>query len=149
MQSPTNTMFANIVVPIDLSDKQNFKLVLEYAMSFVQSHNSKLHFIHVMPDFGMKVLEDYLPRNFTQKQRAKNKQQLEEIIKKYIPENVEIETIIGRGAVYDEVINYSEKINADLIMLSAVRPQFKDYMLGPNASKIVRHSSISVMVVRD
>ena len=45
--------------------------------------------------------------------------------------------------------DYSEKVNADLIMLTAVRPQFKDYMLGPNASKIVRHSSISVMVVRD
>ena len=62
---------------------------------------------------------------------------------------MDVDYYIGRGAVYDEVIKYSENENADLIIISAVRPQLRDYMLGPNASKIVRPSSISVMVVRD
>ena len=102
-----------------------------------------------MPDFGMRVLEEYLPRNWMRDQKEKYKTIFEELIEKYVPEGVEVEFSIGRGAIYDEIINYSEKVNADLIMLSAVRPQFKDYMLGPNASKIVRHSSISVMVIRE
>ncbi|MFV9897278.1 universal stress protein, partial [Rickettsia conorii] len=55
----------------------------------------------------------------------------------------------GSGAVYDEIIKHSNEIKADLIIISAVRLQLKDYMLGPNASKIVRHSDISVLVVRD
>ena len=66
-----------------------------------------------------------------------------------MPTDVDITCHIGRGAIYDEVIKYSEAINADLIMISAVRPQLRDYMLGPNASKIVRHSSISVLVIRE
>ena len=142
-------MFKNIVIPVDLSDKQSIKVVFPPALNFVNAFDAKIHLLHIMPDFGMKVLEDYLPRNWMKDQKEKYKELFEELITKYIPEGVEVEFKVGRGAIYDEVINYSEKVNADLIMLSAVRPQFKDYMLGPNASKIVRHSSISVMVIRD
>ena len=142
-------MFKNIVIPVDLSDKQSTKVVFPPALNFVNAFDSKIHLVHIMPDFGMKVLEDYLPRNWMKDQKEKYKVLFDELITKYIPEVVEVEFSVGRGAIYDEVINYSEKVNADLIMLSAVRPQFKDYMLGPNASKIVRHSSISVMVIRD
>jgi nucleotide-binding universal stress UspA family protein len=142
-------MFKNIVIPVDLSDKQSTKVVFPPALDFVNAFDSKIHLVHIMPDFGMKVLEDYLPRNWMKDQKEKYEVLFDELIVKYIPEVVEVEFSVGRGAIYDEVINYSEKVNADLIMLSAVRPQFKDYMLGPNASKIVRHSSISVMVIRD
>lgn len=142
-------MFNNIVIPVDLSDKQSLKAVFPSALNFVNAFGAKLHLVYIMPDFGMKTLEDYLPKNWMRDQKGKYKKIFEEILKEYVPEGVEAEFKIGRGAVYDEVINYSETVNADLIMLSAVRPQFKDYMLGPNASKIVRHSSISVMVIRD
>jgi nucleotide-binding universal stress UspA family protein len=82
-------------------------------------------------------------------QKQKYIKQFEEIVEKYVPTGVSVDYHIGRGAIYDEVIKYSESVSADLIIISAVRPQLRDYMLGPNASKIVRHSSISVMVVRD
>jgi nucleotide-binding universal stress UspA family protein len=142
-------MFKNIVIPVDLSDKQSIKAVFPPALNFVNAFGAKIHLVHIMPDFGMKVMEDYLPRNWMKDQKGKYKELFADLIAKYIPADVEVEFTVGRGAIYDEVINFSEKVNADLIMLSAVRPQFKDYMLGPNASKIVRHSSISVMVIRD
>jgi len=142
-------MFKNIVIPVDLSDKQSIKAVLPPALNFVNAFDAKIYLVHIMPDFGMKTLEEYLPRNWMKDQKQKYRDLFGELIAKYVPEGVDVEFRVGRGAIYDEVINYSEKVNADLIMLSAVRPQFKDYMLGPNASKIVRHSSISVMVIRD
>jgi len=142
-------MFKNIVVPVDLSDKQSVKVVFPAALNFVNAFASKIHLVYIMPDFGMKMVEDYLPRHWMKDQKEKYNELLNEMIKKFVPEGVEVDFHIGRGAIYDEVINYSEKVDADLIILSAVRPQLKDYMLGPNASKIVRHSSISVMVIRD
>jgi nucleotide-binding universal stress UspA family protein len=66
-----------------------------------------------------------------------------------VAEEIEVELHIGRGAVYDEIIQYANEVKADLIIISAVRPQLRDYMLGPNASKIVRHSGVSVLVVRE
>lgn len=142
-------MFKNIVVPIDLGDKHSVKVVLPAALKFVSAFDAKIHLMYVMPDFGLRMVEDYLPRHWMSDQKTKYNKVFEEIIKNSVPEGIEVDFHVTRGAIYDEIINYSEKLNADLILLSAVRPQFKDYMLGPNASKIVRHSSISVMVVRD
>jgi nucleotide-binding universal stress UspA family protein len=142
-------MFRNIIVPIDLSDKQSIQVVLPAALNFVNAFNAKIHLVHIMPDFGIKMVEEYLPRHWMSDQKTKYNKLFESIIAKYIPENIKVEHHIGRGAIYDEIINFSDKLDADLIMLSAVRPKLKEYMLGPNASKIVRHSSVSVMVVRD
>jgi universal stress protein F len=142
-------MFKNIIIPVDLSDKESIKVVLPAALNFVNAFGSKIHLVHIMPNFGMKMVEEYLPRHWMRDQKDKYNKLFDGLVTKFIPEGVEVAFHIGRGAIYDEIINYSEKVEADLIILSAVRPQLKDYMLGPNASKIVRHSSISVLVIRD
>jgi universal stress protein F len=141
-------MYKNIVIPIDLADKNSFKAVFPPALNFVNAFGSKLHLVHIIPDFGMKMIEDYLPKHWLAEQKDKYEMQFREMIKAYIPDDILVNFHIDRGAIYDKVISYSDKINADLIVLSAVRPQLRDYMLGPNASKIVRHSSVSVLVVR-
>jgi universal stress protein F len=142
-------MFDNIVIPVDLSDKQSIEAVFPPALKFVNSFNSKMHLVYIMPDFGIKIVEDYLPRNWMKDQKNKYNNLFQRIINKCIPKTVDVESFIGRGAIYDQILNYSNKVNADLIILSAIKPQLRDYMLGPNASKIVRHSSISVMVIRN
>ena len=142
-------MFKNIIIPIDLGDKNSLKSVFPPVLNFVNAFNSKIHLIHIIPNFGMKMVEDYLPKHWMSEQQAKYKKLFEDIVEKYVPQGVEIVYHIGRGAIYDEVIKYSESVDADLIVISAVRPQLRDYMLGPNASKIVRHSSLSVLVIRD
>lgn len=142
-------MFKNIVIPIDLYDKKSIKTVLPTALTFATSVQAKLHFIYVISDFGMKMVEDYIPKDWVVKQKAKYRKEVEELIKQYVPSEIGANCHIGRGSVYDTVIQYSQELQADLIIISAVRPQLKDYMLGPNASKIVRHSAISVLVVRE
>lgn len=142
-------MFNNIVIPVDLADKQSHKAVFPPVLNLVNAFGSNIHLVHIMPDFGMKVVEDYLPRHWMSDQKKKYHKIFDEMVAKYIPEGVEVFLHIGRGAIYDEIIKYSENVGADLIVISAVRAQLKDYMLGPNASKIVRHSSISVMVIRE
>ncbi len=141
-------MYKNIVVPVDLSDNQSIRAIFPPALNFVHAFGSALHIIHIIPDFGTRLVEDYLPKNWMNDQKEKYNHQLKGLIAKYVPEEIETQCYIGRGAIYDEVINYSSRVNADLIILSAVRPQLRDYMLGPNTSKIVRHSSVSVLVVR-
>ncbi|HJD66630.1 MAG: universal stress protein [Janthinobacterium lividum] len=142
-------MFKNILIPIDLADKKSVKALLSKALMFATASQAKLHFIYVISDFGMKMVEDYLPKNWIAEKKAKYQTQVKELIKQYVPDEIEADYYIGSGAVYDEIIKRSNDIKADLIIISAVRPQLRDYMLGPNASKIVRHSSVSVLVVRD
>ncbi len=141
-------MFKNIIIPIDLSDKQSIKIILSKTLELADKFKAKLHFVYIISDFGIKMVEDYLPKNWAKVQKEKYQTQLKDLISKCVPENIEVEFYVGRGAIYDEIIQYTNDIKGDLIVISAVRQQFRDYMLGPNASKIVRHASVSVLVVR-
>ncbi|RYE06476.1 MAG: universal stress protein [Rickettsiaceae bacterium] len=140
--------FKKIVVPIDVSDKNSISTILTFALKFASNFGSSIHLVYIIPDFGMKIIEDYLPVNWMRDQKEKYNNKMNQVIQDYVPSELTADFYVGRGAVYDEVIQYSNEIQADLIIISAVRPQFRDYMLGPNASKIVRHASIPVLVAR-
>ena len=143
-----NTIFKNILIPIDLNDKKSIKVILSKALMLATNFQAKLHFMYVMPEFGTKMFEDYLPKNWRMEKREKYQAQIKELIKQYIPDEIETDYYIGRGAVYYEIIKHSNEIKANLIIISAIKRQLKDYILGPNASKIFHHSDTSVLVVR-
>lgn len=42
-----------------------------------------------------------------------------------------------------------DMLGADLIVMASQRPELKDYLLGPNAARVVRHAEQSVLVVRE
>jgi universal stress protein F len=56
--------------------------------------------------------------------------------------------VIAFGKTYEQVLNAANKAQSDLIVVGAHKPDFADYLLGPNAARIVRHSKCSVHVVR-
>ncbi|WP_375326689.1 universal stress protein [Candidatus Tisiphia endosymbiont of Nemotelus uliginosus] len=142
-------MFQNIIIPVDLSEKQSIKIILSKALEIADKFKAKLHFIYIISDFGIKMVEDYLPKNWAKVQKEKYQMQMQELVSQYVPKERAVEFYVGRGAIYDKVIQYTNDAKGDLIIISAVRPQFSGYMLGPNASKIVRHASVSVLVIRE
>lgn len=144
-----DSLYKNIVIPIDLADKHLVEKVLPVVISFAKAFNAKLHFVYIISDYGLKMIEDYLPKNWLKDQKSKYDKQIRALVMPAISGEIKVDFYLGRGAVYNEIINYSNQIEADLIIISAVRPQLKDYMLGPNASKIVRHADISVLVLRE
>lgn len=142
-------MFSKIIIPIDLTDRFPWKMVVPVAMNFVNSFGSELHFVYVIPDYGVSMVQDYLPKHWFKDQVEKCTQVINGKFRQYLPEDVKPIFHIGNGTVYDEVLKYADEVRAELIILPAVRPELGDYMLGPNASKIARHAKISVMLVRD
>ena len=56
--------------------------------------------------------------------------------------------IVGNGNVYESILEVAKRIKADLIVVQARRPELRKYLLGPNAARVVRHATCSVMVVR-
>ncbi len=142
-------MFSKIVIPIDLTERFPWSMVAPVAMNFVNSFGSELHFVHIVPNYSLSMVQDYLPKHWFQDQVEKSNKSIQEKFKKYFPSEIIPVFHVGRGNVYDEVLRYVESIKAELIILPAIRPELGDYMLGPNASKIARHAKISVMLVRD
>ena len=50
---------------------------------------------------------------------------------------------------YTTAVLADDDASADLIIVASARPSLKDYLLGPNAARVVRHFNNSVLVVRE
>jgi nucleotide-binding universal stress UspA family protein len=104
----------------------------------------------VVPDFGMPLVASYFPKGFETKMREDANRQLHDFVKAHVGEAVPVQHIVAEGGVfYKEIIRIAEEIDADLIIMASHHPELKDYLLEPNAERVVRHSDRSVLVVRN
>lgn len=56
--------------------------------------------------------------------------------------------MVGEGSVYESILSVAQKTKVDLIVMESQRKELKQYLLGPNAARVVRHAACSVLVVR-
>ena len=141
-------MYKNILLPIDLNQESSWAKALPTAIEMCQTFGSSLHVMNVVPDFGMSVVGTYFPEGFEDKALEGARAELHEFVRQNVPDAVKVQHIIGHGSVYDEILRVAKEIKADLILLAAQRPELKDFLLGPNAARVVRHFEGSVLVVR-
>ncbi len=142
-------MFKDILVPVDLQDENSWSKALPAAVSMADGEGATLHIMTVVPDFGMTIVAQYFPDDFATNALAGATERLKAFIADQVPAGIASRAIVGHGTVYDEILRAAGEVGADLIVIAAHRPDLKDYLLGPNASRVVRHGRCSVLVVRD
>lgn len=140
-------LFRKVLASIDLGDEASAKNVLDAALEVIEPGDT-LHVISVVPDYGMSVVGTFFPADHETKALAKAKQVLHAFTEGHISADVPIQHIVGHGTIYEEVVATADKIGADIIVIGSHRPSLRDYLLGPNAEKVVRHAKQSVLVVR-
>ncbi|MEL6979502.1 MAG: universal stress protein [Pseudomonadota bacterium] len=142
-------MFKTILLPIDLSTSSSWKVALPAALRLCQPEDGGvLHVITVVPDFGMSVVGTYFEADFEEKALHKVGQDLSEWVNKHVSGVAKVHPHVVYGRVYDQILSAADRLNVDAIVMSSHRPELTDYLLGPNASRVVRHAKQSVFVVR-
>ncbi|MCB2081496.1 MAG: universal stress protein [Hyphomicrobiales bacterium] len=141
-------MYKNVLFPVDLAHESSWKYALPVTIEHVRAFRSNLHVMTVVPDSGMSIVSQYFSADAVKKVIEKTNENLHAFVKEHIPEDINTHKVVATGNVYESIIGASKKIGADLIVMSAHRPELKDYLLGPNAARVVRHSDCSVLVVR-
>lgn len=141
-------MYKDILFPVDLDENSSWKIALPSAVEYAKAFGSKLHVLTVIPNFGMSIVSQYFPKDTDEKVIKGVTDALHQFTKKNIPQGISVQHIVAQGTVYEAIIDTANKIDADLIVMAAHRPELKDYLLGPNAARVVRHSDRSVLVVR-
>lgn len=142
-------MYKDILFPVDLIEESSWKLSLPVVLEHAKAFGSKIHLMTVIPDSGMSLVSQYFSGDAVERIVSETKDSLHRFSKDNIPQGVPVQHIVTQGTVYQSIIDTAKKINADIIIMSAHRPELKDYLLGPNAARVVRHSDCSVLVVRD
>lgn len=142
-------MFSNILLPVDLENEAAERRVAEAAAHMALREGAALHVLTVLPDFGMSIVGNFFPDDFEKKARAETAERLRLWAQANLPGEVKAEIHVGEGKIYDQIIRMAERLGCDLIVIGAHRPELRDYLLGPNAARVVRHAPQSVFVVRD
>ncbi len=142
-------MVKNILLTVDLNDESSWKTALPVAVEYCQAFGSTLHVATVIPDFGLGAVGAHFPRDFAEKAIAQAGEDLQAFVGERIPSDVETRRSVGYGTVYEEILKIAKETGCDMVVIASHRPELKDYLLGPNAARVVRHAGCSVLVVRD
>ena len=141
-------MYDNILLPIDLGNESSWVKALPTAIEYCKAFEAILHLMTVMPDFGSPMVAQFFPDDHDNRMMTNAKEVLTKFASERVPKSIEVLHIVVDGTIYKMIIETAEEIDADLIIMGSHRPELQDYLLGPNAARVVRHSAKSVLVVR-
>ncbi|MCM2561307.1 universal stress protein [Lutimaribacter sp. EGI FJ00015] len=140
-------MYEKILLPVDLSAEQSWARALPSALQ-LGGPNIVLHVMTVLPDFGMSMVGSYFDKGFEKKALHDVGEALSDWVNKNVPDEVDVHPHVTHGRIYDQIIAAADKLKVDAIVIGAHTPELADYLLGPNAARVVRHARQSVFVVR-
>ena len=141
-------MFKTVLLPVDLSAEASWKKALPAALRLSMPEDPVLHVVTVMPDFGLSVVSGYFDKAFEEKALHEVGEKLTEWVRANVPDDVEVHPHVMHGRVYDQIITAANRLAVDAIVMASHTPELSDYLLGPNAARVVRHATQSVFVVR-
>lgn len=142
-------MTKSILFPIDLNQESSWSKALPLAVKLAAAENAELNVFTAIPDYGMSLVGSFFPPDYAKNTLADTQAALDAFVAEHLSGDVVVKTRVRHGTIYKEILKAADKLGCDLIVLASHRPETKDYLLGPNAARVVRHASQSVYVVRE
>ncbi|MCB0751484.1 MAG: universal stress protein [Ignavibacteriae bacterium] len=140
-----------ILVPIDFSNYS--KNALRYAVNFSKKFNSKIYLVYVVEpviypsDFSMGQVT-FPVADLEMNERAK--EELNNLAKNEISQEIEVETIIKTGKPFVEINETASELDIDLIIIATHGHTGVEHLFfGSTAEKVVRKAPCPVLTLRE
>jgi nucleotide-binding universal stress UspA family protein len=140
--------YRNIVVATDGSE--NSQRAISYGVEIAKLSGATVHALYVVDttsfssipmDAGWEVMYETL--------RKEGEKAISEVKKRGEVSGVEVREVLLEGHPSNEIIDFAENNNADLIVVGTLGKTGLDrFLLGSVAEKVVRGSKVPVLVVR-
>jgi len=129
---------------VALDGSENSKRAVDYAIKLGQELSADVMALHVVP--AGKYFPEEKPGNATKHDYA----YLDNISEQSVSAGVDLETQIIRAesSVIDEIAEYADKENIDLIVIGIRSVSEFRYMLGSTATGVVVNAPCPVLVVK-
>lgn len=143
-------MIKSVLCAVDISEGETDSPVLQQAARLADLDGAQLDIITVLPDYGEGMVSGYFKPKHQEEATKKATQALRKLSASVLSKerNASVRHIVASGRAYEVILKTARKAGTDLIVIGAHKPDFKDYLLGPNSARVVRHSECSVFVVR-
>jgi nucleotide-binding universal stress UspA family protein len=141
-------MYKNILLAIDLNDETSCRKPLLSAVELARTFGARLHVLTVV-----REVEAILEARATIAYEvivSDLENRIATLIRRADASDLKPNILVTHGAsIYAEILGVAEEAEADLIVVGSHRPAMKDYLLGTNAARVVRHARCSVLVARE
>ena len=136
---------SKILVPIGFSEQSI--VALGQAFNLAKIKNSDVVLLSVIE--GQSMIESLFLDDTSDELKVKVKSKLEDIASVYSSKYcVDVDTMIAKGRVYEEVNKVADMISADLIVMGTNGVNSKSKFIGSNAEKVVRLSKCPVITIK-
>lgn len=136
---------SKILVPIGFSEQS--MIALGQAFNLAKIKNSDIILLSVIE--GQSMIESLFLDDKSDELKAKVKSKLEDIASVYSSKyGVDVDTMVAKGRVYEEVNKVADMISADLIVMGTNGVNSKSKFIGSNAEKVVRLSKCPVITIK-
>jgi len=145
-----NTLFRKIMVATDGSEQ--VRKAVDLAIEIAQLSDAKLYAVYVVALGGYAIT----PTKDTEWEKAVREQLITEgkEATNYVENtgrvaNIEVESIILEGSPAEELVDFAEKNDIDLIVMGTQgKTGILRFLIGSVAENVVRYSKKTVLVVR-
>jgi len=142
-------MYKHLLVAIDLSEDGGWREPLVAGAEHARKFGAELTVLTVLREVDAMVRAQVAPLGYELfVTDLENK--VAACVREVNASDLHPKLIVRHGAsVYDEILGQAKETGADLIVVGSHRPAMKDYLLGTNAGRVVRHATCSVLVARE
>ncbi|MFL0063031.1 universal stress protein [Tenacibaculum maritimum] len=137
-----------IIVPVDFSKHSEY--ALKAAALLAKKNNSEVYVLHML-DLHEVSMND--SGSFQQEKAAfflkLAEKKFKDFLKKDFLKEIHITPIIKHFKVFSEINEIADKEDADLIIMGSHGVSgMKEFFIGSNTEKVVRHAKIPVLIVK-
>ena len=138
-----------IIVPIDFSDHSSY--ALKTAALLAEKNDATIYALHMldMQEMSLSESEVYLHEKTLFFLKLAEKR-FHDFLQKDFLRSVKVVPIIKHYKVFKEVDAVAEELEADLIVMGSHGASgFKEFFIGSNTQKVIRHANVPVLVIKN
>jgi nucleotide-binding universal stress UspA family protein len=140
-----------ILCTTDFSDYANH--ALGYAVYFAKVHQAKLYVMHVSDNAAMlpgTVESDASIGESDFETGKTTEQEMGELISKMVPQEINVEPVITKGAPHTEIVQTARDKGIDMIVIATHgRKGIQHALFGSTTEKVVRSAPCPVLTIRN
>jgi universal stress protein G len=142
-------MYQTIIMPVDVFEMELSDKAVRHA-EFLAQQDGIIHLLHVLPGSASLSLHRFAAdvRRFEEHLQHEAENRLQTMVGHFSIDPSRIKTHVRFGSVRDAVNELANELKADVVVIGSRNPSITTHLLGSNASSVIRHTHIPVMVVR-
>ena len=141
-------MYKTIIMPVDVFEMELSDKAVRHAEFLAQDDGVIL--LHVLAGSASLSLHRFAAdvRRFEEHLQHEAEERLQTMVSHFTIDPSRIKQHVRFGSVRDEVNELAKELDADVVVIGSRNPSISTHLLGSNASSVIRHANLPVLVVR-